>query len=233
MTVLPIHVVAGVLALVFGYVALFAAKGAMLHRKAGMLFVYVMTTSAITGLLISAAGGVAPAINVPLGLLTFYLVMTSLMTVRPPADQSRWLNVAGMVMAFAIGLSCVVLSFQALATGGAEAGLAFVLLPFGAVAFAAGVGDRRMIQSGPLRGAPRLKRHLWRMCFAFFIASVAFYTGQGRVPEAIRTPALIGTGVLLPLAAIGHWMWRLRTKRDFSRIVTLRTPQVTAFEATK
>lgn len=37
MTVLPIHILAGVLALGFGYVALYAAKGATLHRKSGML----------------------------------------------------------------------------------------------------------------------------------------------------------------------------------------------------
>jgi len=222
---LLLHILAGGLGLLSGYVALAVSKGGTLHRKAGMLFVYVMTTSAITGMLISAAGGVAPAINVPLGLLTFYLVMTSLTTVRPPADESRWLNIAAMVMAFAIGLACFGLSFQALAKGGAAAGLAFILLPFGGVAFAAGVGDRRMIQSGALHGAPRLKRHLWRMCFALFIASIAFYAGQGRVPEAIRTPALIATGVLLPIAAMNYWMWRLRAKRSLL--------QATVIEATE
>ena len=36
--IVPIHVVAGALALVFGYVALYAAKGAPLHRKSGILF---------------------------------------------------------------------------------------------------------------------------------------------------------------------------------------------------
>ena len=229
---LLLHILAGALGLVSGYVALAASKGGTLHRKGGMFFVYVMTTSAVTGMLISAAGGVAPAINIPLGLLTFYLVMTSLLTVRPPAQQSRWLNTAGMVMAFAIGLSSVVLSLRALGQGGAAAGLAFVLLPFGGVAIAAGVGDRRIIMSGPLLGAPRLKRHLWRMCFAFFIASIAFY-GAGRVPEVIRSPALNAVGVLLPLAAMGYWVFRLRVKRSLSNGVPLRSPQAPLFEATK
>ena len=41
MTILPIHIAAGVLALVFGYVALFAPKGATLHRKSGMLLYWL------------------------------------------------------------------------------------------------------------------------------------------------------------------------------------------------
>ena len=41
---LLVHILAGGLALVFGYVALYAAKGATLHRKSGMLSVYAMLT---------------------------------------------------------------------------------------------------------------------------------------------------------------------------------------------
>lgn len=221
--ILPIHVLAGGLGLLSGYLALYATKGAPLHRKIGMFFVCVMLTMSITGLLISAVGGVAPAINVPLALLTFYLIVTSLVTVRPPAVGLRWLNGAGLALAFAIALACFVLSVQAIGKGGAPAGVAYILLPFGAVSAAAGVGDRRMIRAGGLRGAPRLKRHLWRMCFAMFIASIAFFLGQGRVPEAIRTPALIASGVLLPIAAMSYWLWRLRTRnhvRGMQKVTT-------------
>ena len=84
-----IHVAAGSLGLLSGYVALYASKGATLHRKSGTLFVYVMMTMAATGVLISAAQGVAPAINVPSGLLVFYLVITALTTVRPLAGTAR------------------------------------------------------------------------------------------------------------------------------------------------
>jgi uncharacterized membrane protein len=51
--ILPFHIVAGVLALAFGYVALFAAKGATLHRKSGMLFVFAMVTLSLTGALVA------------------------------------------------------------------------------------------------------------------------------------------------------------------------------------
>ena len=52
--ILPAHILAGVLALVFGYVALYATKGATLHRKSGMLFVYAMVTMSLSGALMEA-----------------------------------------------------------------------------------------------------------------------------------------------------------------------------------
>ena len=44
-----VHIVAGSLSLVFGYVALFAAKGATVHRRSGTVFVYAMLTIADQG----------------------------------------------------------------------------------------------------------------------------------------------------------------------------------------
>jgi hypothetical protein len=87
------------------------------------------------------------------------------------------------------------------------------------------LGDRRMIRAGGLQGTRRLARHLWRTCFALFIASIAFYTGQGRVPEVIRSPALLAAGVLLPLLAMLYWLWRVRRRRTFRGIVGVSAPE--------
>jgi len=57
---LLVHILAGGLGLVFGYVALYAAKGATLHRKAGTIFVYAMLTTSVCGMVIAAVRGVAP-----------------------------------------------------------------------------------------------------------------------------------------------------------------------------
>jgi uncharacterized membrane protein len=210
---LLVHVVAGALGLLSGYVALYAAKGAPLHRKSGMLFVYVMTVMATTGLFVSAIEGIAPAINVPTALLTLYMVITSLTTVRPVAAGLRWAGTAQMWAAFAIALGCVALALNAIGKGGAEAGLAFPLFLFAGAAAIGGEGDRRLLRAGAVRGAPRLKRHLWRMCFGLFIASIAFYAGPNRLPEALRSPAFRAFGVVLPLLVMSYWLWRLRARR--------------------
>jgi uncharacterized membrane protein len=222
---LLVHIVAGGLGLLSGYVALSVAKGAALHRKTGVLFVCAMLTLSVTGMLISALGGVAPAINIPSALLTFYLVITSLTTVRPPAAWSRPTEIAAMLMALVLGLACFVLVFAALAKGGAEAGMAYPLVMFGGVALSAGAGDLRLIRAGGVRGRPRLARHLWRMCFALFIASIAFFLGRGRVPAAIRTPALLAVGVLLPIVAMVYWLWRVLARRVSPGIVVVSAPE--------
>jgi uncharacterized membrane protein len=230
--ILLAHIVAGGLGLTSGYVALYAAKGATLHRRSGMLFVCVMLTMSVTAMLISAVEGVAPVINVPSALLTFYLVVTGLTTVRPPAAGSHRLDIAAMLMAFAVGVGCFVLGVTSAAKGGAAAGMAYPLFMFGLVALLASRGDLRMIRAGGVRGSSRLVRHLWRMCFALFIASIAFYGGQGRVPEVLRVPALLAAGVLLPIVAMSYWLWRLRT-RSVRGTVHVSAPQTTAVHASR
>jgi uncharacterized membrane protein len=128
--------------LLSGYVALFAAKGSTLHRKSGIFFVYVMVAMATTGVLMSAIEGVAPAINIPTALLTLYMVITSLTTVRPAASRSRWPEIAAMIAAAAIGIGCFTLGINAIGSGGAEAGLAVPLFLFAVAALAAGEGDK-------------------------------------------------------------------------------------------
>lgn len=73
MTLLPVHILAGALALVFGYLALYATKGATLHRKSGILFVYAMVTLSLRGALIDALKTSRITVNVIAGLLTFYI----------------------------------------------------------------------------------------------------------------------------------------------------------------
>lgn len=217
-----VHVIAAGLALVSGFVALYAPKGERLHRKSGMLFVYTMLTMSLLGALMAAMR--ASLGSVIGGSLAAYLVITALTTVRPAAAGSRWLNPGLMVVALALGLTCVTWGFQALATptgskDGVPAGMFFV---FGAIALLAGVSDIRVIRSGGLQGVRRLTRHLWRMCFALFIASGSYFLGPSRrIPETLRIPALRAFLGFLPLLMLLYWLWRVRS-RQRSRRTTAR-----------
>jgi uncharacterized membrane protein len=53
---LLIHILAGALGLAFGYVALYSTKGATLHRRSGMLFVYAMVTMCLGGFALAGGG---------------------------------------------------------------------------------------------------------------------------------------------------------------------------------
>jgi uncharacterized membrane protein len=218
---LPVHIIAGALSIVFGFVALYAVKGARLHRESGMLFVYSMMTMALIGATMAVVRNVAPGANAPVGLLTAYLVITGLTTVRPPSAGSRWLDLGLMLAALAVGLLLLMFGAEAfMSPRGKLYGMPappFVI--FGSIALVATAGDLRMIRSGgvqALRGVPRLTRHLWRMSFALLIAAFSFFLGQAKVfPKAVRIVPLLSIPPLLVLAALLYWLWRVRVRQTF------------------
>jgi uncharacterized membrane protein len=227
---LRIHVVAAGLGLIFGWVALAASKGETVHRKSGILFVYAMVTMSLAGAAMAAFKGEAG--NVIAGLLTAYLVTTALLTVRPATAGVRRTEVGAMLMALALALTIVTLAFQALASpSGTRFGIPFgIYFMFGTVAVLACIGDVRMIRSGGLRGRPRLARHLWRMCYALFIATASFFLGpRARVarvlPEQLLHPGLLALPVLAVLVLMFYWLWRVRSRRPFRGLVGLHTAE--------
>jgi len=207
-----IHILAASLGLICGYVALYAAKGASLHRKSGILFVYAMVTMSLCGLVVSAGRGVAPAINIPAALLTSYLVITGLTTVRPLTSGGRWLDAAAMLVALGVGVTDLLFAFETI--GGKKNGMAAIpFLMFGVVGLLGVAGDLRVMHSGAPQGSRRLARHLWRMTFALFIAAMSFFIGQAKViPKPIRIPGLLALPVLAVLVTMFYWLWRVRAR---------------------
>jgi uncharacterized membrane protein len=228
--VLPVHIIAAGLGLVFGCVALCAAKGRTLHRKSGMLFVCAMLAMELTGAGMAAFKWNVG--NVVAGLLTAYLVITALITVRLSTAGLRRLEVGAMLIALALGVACGTLGFEALASPrGTRFGIPFgVFFMFGTVALLAGIGDVRMMRSGGFRGVPRLTRHLWRMCYALWIAAASFFLGsRARVakvlPEPLLNPALLALPVLAVVVVMFYWLWRVRLGRTFRGNVGVTAPE--------
>src|SRR5512138_617345 len=86
---LAVHIIAGTIGIISGFIALYAAKGGRIHRRGGMVFVYAMVTMALMGAMIAVVRHRVPEANAPMGVLTTYLVITALITVRPPAVGAR------------------------------------------------------------------------------------------------------------------------------------------------
>ena len=225
-----VHIIAGSLGLLSGYTALYVTKGAPLHRRSGMVFVWTMLTMAFAGLLMAALRGVAVVINVPAAVLTAYLVITALLTVQPRPAVQRWLEPALMLVALAVGLVMLAFGLEAIANGGARKGVpAFPFFLFAFVGLLGAALDMRMIRAGGVRGAVRITRHLWRMCFALFIAALSFFLGQAdEFPAALRKPALLALPVLLVLLTMLYWLWRVRIRRALGGIVDRTDSQVLA-----
>lgn len=230
---LVVHIVAGGLGLLSGFVALSAAKGASVHRKAGMVFVYAMITMALVGSGIAFFRGVAPAANGPIGLLTAYLVISALATVRPVSARSRQVDVGLLLVVLSVTATLYTFGFRVLAS---ETRMLYgmpaaVFLGFAVVGSLAIVGDLQLIRAGgvqSIRGAPRLKRHLWRMSTALLIASFSFFLGQAKViPKPIRIMPLLFIPPLAVLVTLVYWLWRMRAKRKWRSAVRLSVVEAT------
>jgi uncharacterized membrane protein len=228
MTLLPFHVLAGILALVFGYVALYATKGATLHRRSGMLFVYAMVTLSLSGALMDALKTWTISVNVVAGLMTFYFVTTGLLTVRPRAQESLWIDRAAVAFVLTVSVLAFVAGLDMMRRGRPETIPSFI---FGTVGLLAATGDIRVLRGRVTQGARRIARHLWRMCFAMWVAAASFFWGPPRrVPEVIRIPALQAVAVLLPVAVMLYWLWRLRGRKTLHGVVTVSAPHAGPIE---
>jgi len=222
------HIGAGALSIIVGFVALFAAKGGAWHRKSGMIFVYAMLTMSIVGATLAVLRDKAPATNVPVGLLTAYLVITALTTVRPPAGDSRRLDFALMLVPSCVCIALLTFAFEALAS---PTGKLFGMPPqpffvFAAISLIAIVGDVGAIRAGgsaAIRGAPRIARHLWRMTVALLIATFSFFLGQAKViPKPIRIVPLLVIPPLVVLVALFYWLWRVRVRRSLKGVAVAK-----------
>ena len=218
--VIMVHVAAGAVALVVGFIALFAAKGAKLHRSTGKVFVYAMVVMGGLGAIVAAIHG--GEVSTVAGLLSAYMVLTAMTTVRPVGATPRWVDVGSMVWALVLAAGSLALGVNALAfgTGSLDGIPAQVPMLFGTIALIAGVSDVRVVREGPRTGAARLARHLWRMCFALWLAAASFFLGQAdELPQALRIPALLGIPPLSVLVAMLYWMWRVRWRRSLRGMV--------------
>jgi hypothetical protein len=82
----------------------------------------------------------------------------------------------------------------------------------------AAIGDVRFFRSGMPHGGARLARHLWRMCFALFIAAGSFFSIRERVarllPEPFTTAPMRALPIVVLFAAMFYWLWRVRARRQ-------------------
>jgi uncharacterized membrane protein len=216
---LVVHIVAGIVGLVSGTVAAFALKGGRLHRAAGNVFFSSMSAMAIFSAYLAVA---VPnqLVNVFIGAFTFYMVATAWLTVRRNEGAIGLSEKIALVVAIILSAPFVILSFQ-LATGMAplfksavpfKGPVLIAIYAFTSVLAVAAIGDAKVVFAGGISGAPRIARHLWRMCFGLTLAAgSAFTNGFARfLPGPYHVPLIFFLPQLLPIALLIFWMVRLR-----------------------
>jgi uncharacterized membrane protein len=211
-TTLTMHIIAGTVCLVTGYVALFTRKGKARHRKYGNIFVAAALFTASSAILIAVLKP-EKLISVVGGLTSLYLVLSGL---RAATTRQSGLHRTDLI-----------LLIVPVATGALALGLAITAyystdrklqgLPFGAYLFWALVSfvsigaDISYILRTKIKVSTRICRHLWRMCFGLFLAEAALILGQRHVlPAALQSPAYIATPLVVVLATMIFWIVKIR-----------------------
>jgi uncharacterized membrane protein len=217
LTALTIHIISASLGLISGFIALYTKKGSAPHRRMGTLFVYTMVTMSAVGTLMSAVWNVDPRSNVPVGLLTGYLVITGALMVQSPAAPARRLDFALMLVPLVTALAFARHGADMLLPGRIHNAPAFPFFIFAAVALLATSGDIRMIRAGGhhlIRGSERIARHSWRMGTALLIGAISFLGRASVIPKPLRIFPLLVIPPLAVLVTTLYWLWRVRFRKN-------------------
>ena len=207
---LIIHIGAGALGLLSGAAAVSAEKGARLHRAAGHVFFVWMLAMSASGAYLAYLK--PDMLSVVVGVLTFYLVATAWATVRRGEGAVGAFDAVALIVALAAGAGGLVFGLEA---AGSDTGLkdgfpAAIYFAFAAVALLSAALDISVILRGGIAGAQRIARHLWRMCFALFLAVSSFFLGQADMfPEPVREIYLLAIPVVAALLAMAFWLVRV------------------------
>ena len=219
--ILIFHISGGALGMLAGTAAMLFRKGSDRHRLAGDVFVISMlcmgTAGAYLGFMKHQTG------NVWGGMLTIYMVTTAWAADRRRVEALSILDWNGFLFALTIEILSVLHKVAKIAGHAPDNGVpAGINLFLSSVILLASTKDLRMLLRGGIAGTARVSRHLWRMCFGWFIATGSFFLGQQEVfPAALRKTNLLIVPAILPLILLVFWLVRVRFTNAYRRRVPL------------
>lgn len=214
-----IHIAGGVLALAFGAIAVAARKGRGMHVSAGTAFCVAMFVLGVTASILAPFK--SPPDSPIGGIMVCYFVATAWMAARrrsgTPGRFEKIACAIVLVIAIAIigeGVRLALSPTPPSAPPGPGA-----LLALGGICLFAGLGDLKFILRGKSSPTQRISRHLWRMCFAFFIATGSFFLGQQDVlPQAVRGSPILFVLAFAPFVLMLFWLVRVRFAKVISEL---------------
>ena len=208
------HIAAGLIAILAGTVAVTARKGGPWHARAGTWFFGSMLVLGLSAAMLEPFRTPTPGSPVG-GLMVCYFVATSWVAARRRDGTTGKFEIVGCVLALGAGAVIIWAGFTGEGTTPAGRGPLFI---FGGVCLLAGLLDLNAILRSPLSGKQRIRRHLWRMCVAFFIATGSFFLGQQDIlPAAMRGSPLLFVPAFAPIAVMLFWLVRLRFAKVIGR----------------
>ncbi len=216
--ILAFHICSGVSGFLSGAIAVSFRKGSHRHRTAGNIFVISMLGLSASGVYLAFIRS-QPG-NVLGGTLTFYLVATAWIVARRRDEGTGIFDWGALLVALALGTVTVTFGVEA---ANSPTGLKYEYPPgpyffLSSVALVAAAGDVRMLVRGGIAGTQRLARHLWRMCFAWFIASASIFLARAHIfPTLFRRTGVLFLLSFLPLLLMTVWLIRVHFTNAYKR----------------
>lgn len=218
--VLMLHIGVGTICLLSGCAALIFRKGSRPHRTAGKLFVITAVSAAASAVYL-AIFTPEKMISVIGGAMAFYLVVTGWFAVKRKPTTTVFIELGLLVIPVVAGVSALMLGLEA---AGSQSGTKEGLPPgtyyfWASTAALCVVLDINLILRGSVSSIARISRHIWRMCFAIFIAAAALLLGQQHVfPDVLRNPYILFAPLLLVLVVMIFWLLWVRFEKSRMRI---------------
>jgi uncharacterized membrane protein len=216
--ILILHICAGTLGFLSGAVAISLRKGSRRHALAGDVFVVTMLTMAASGaymaLMKSQMG------NFLGGVFTFYLVATAWWTARRTEGKTDLADWIALACVSAVTIANLIFGIEAVRSAtGMKAGYpAPIYFIGGGVALIAAIGDLRLLMGHGISGTQRIARHLWRMCYALFVASGSIFLARAHLfPVALRKTGILVLVSFMPLVVMIYWLVRVRVVPKFRK----------------
>ena len=224
--ILWIHIAGGLIALLAGAAAVAARKGGPLHARAGTWFFGAMLVLGVTASILEPFR--TPPGSPVGGIMVCYFVATSWVTARRRDGTTGRFEIIACAAALGMAALMVWGALAGSATTPVGPGPVFIL---GGVCLLAGLLDLNAILRAKLTPAQRIARHLWRMCFAFFIATGSFFLGQQQVfPQALRGSPILFVLAFAPFAVMAFWLVRVRLGKRLRRALETLAERPTLVE---
>lgn len=223
---LMLHIGGGTVGIATGAIASTVKKGQKHHRWSGRVFFASMGVTYVIGAAVAPflANGQRP--NFVGGILALYLLISGVSAARRRQFTASVTEGLGLCAALFVTAMGAWFAYQASQdpSGTVDGSPPQAFAIFLIAGSAALIGEIRVLAIRELSNVARQRRHLWRMCTSFFIASGSLFFGQPQVfPEWFNDSLLPALLSFAPLAVMIYWLFALG-RRERQRAADQSSP---------
>ncbi len=210
---LYLHIGGGTVGIISGAIASIASKGQTLHRIAGRVFVVSMFIAYFIGATVAPFLTEGQRPNFVGAILALYLLYSGVSAAWRREFRAGLAEKIGLIVALGIVAMGAVFMYMGMnsesgTVDGSPPQAFFLFIIAGSIA---ACGEINALIKRQLNATDRLVRHLWRMCFSFFIASGSFFLGQPQVfPAWFNDSGLNFLFSFLPLVILMLFLAKIR-----------------------